>query len=157
MLHNDGKIADHSPASPFRLGGEHGAGMLRPDPPSRAEARPEIVARLEWHPNLRAGLNTEKPEEEENPRLDRAKEWLHIHGRLSPGVSVEQASAAIAGVTARLAKDHPATNEYRAGVAKAYDPLGALTRSTFRMVQAVGLTLTGMVLLVVALNISGMM
>jgi hypothetical protein len=82
---------------------------------------------------------------------------MHIHGRLSPGVSVEQASAAIAGVTARLAKDHPATNEYRAGVAKAYDPLGALTRATFRMVQAVGLTLTGMVLLVVALNISGMM
>ncbi len=29
------------------MDGEHGAGTLRPDPPSRAETRPEIIARLE--------------------------------------------------------------------------------------------------------------
>src|SRR5262249_43435812 len=40
-----------------------------------------------------------------NARFDRSKEWLNIHGRLSPGVSVAQASAAVAGITSRLAKE----------------------------------------------------
>ena len=94
---------------------------------------------------------------DKNFRADRAKEWLNIHGRLSPGVSVEQASAAVAAVTAQLAKAYPATNEFKAGIAGAYDPLGILQRPQFRIIQTVGLTLTGMVLLVVSLNISGMM
>jgi len=94
---------------------------------------------------------------ESNARFDRGKEWLHIHGRLSQGVSVAQASAAVAGITARLAKEYPATNELKAGIVEAYDPLGVLDRSQFRVVQAMALTLTGAVLLVVCLNISGMM
>jgi putative ABC transport system permease protein len=32
-----------------------------------------------------------------NARFDRSKEWLHIHGRLSQGVSAAQARAAVAG------------------------------------------------------------
>ena len=80
-----------------------------------------------------------------------------IHGRLSPGVSVQQASAAVAAVTAQLARAYPATNEFKAGIAAAYDPLGTLVRSNVWRIQAVGYTLTGMVLLVVSLNISGMM
>ena len=90
-------------------------------------------------------------------RLDRGKEWLHIHGRLSQGVSVAQASAAVAGITARLAKEYPATNQLKAGIVEAYDTLGVLDRSRFRVLEAVGMTLTGAVLLVVCLNISGMM
>ena len=63
----------------------------------------------------------------------------------------------MATVTARLATAYPATNEFRAGIAGAYDPLGMLVRPELRRIQAVALTLTGMVLLVVSLNISGMM
>lgn len=107
---------------------------------------------LERHPNLRPGTDPSQ-----NLRDDRAREWVLIHGQRAPGVSVQQASAAVAVVTSRLAKDHPATNEFRSGVANPYDPIGALTRSQFRIIQAVGFTLTGMVLLVVSLNISGMM
>ncbi len=107
---------------------------------------------LERHANLRPGSDPTQ-----NVRDDRAREWLLIHGQLAPGVSVEQASAAAAVVTSRLSKDHPSTNEFRSGVANRYDPIGALTRSQFRIIQLVGLTLTGMVLLVVSLNISGMM
>jgi putative ABC transport system permease protein len=92
-----------------------------------------------------------------NARLDRGKEWLHIHGRLSEGVSVAQAGAAVARITSQLAKEYPATNELKAGAVEAYDPLGVLDRSQFRVVQTVALTLTGVVLLVVCLNISGMM
>jgi predicted permease len=88
---------------------------------------------------------------------DRSKEWVHIHGRLLPGVTVAQASAAVSAVTSSLAREYPATNENRAGVALPFSTLGALGRSQLRVLQAVGLTLTGMVLLVVCLNISGMM
>ncbi len=52
MFHNDGEIAGHSPALPFPLDGERGAGMPRPAPPARSEYRPEIVARLEWLDDL---------------------------------------------------------------------------------------------------------
>jgi predicted permease len=90
-------------------------------------------------------------------RLDRGKDWLHIHGRLAKGASVAQASAAVAVITAQLAKEYPATNELKAGVVEAYDPLGVLDRSQFQRLQAVALTLTGAVLLVVCMNISGMM
>ena len=111
-----------------------------------------LFAPLDRHPSLRAASNAER-----NLRDDRAREWLRIHGRLAPGVSVQQASAAGAAVTARLARAYPATNEFKAGVAAPYDALGTLDRSEFRIIQTVAYTLTGMVLLVVSMNISGMM
>jgi hypothetical protein len=58
--------------------------------------------------------------------LDRGKEWLHIHGRLSEGVSIAQASAAVAVITSQLAEEYPATNELKAGIVEAYDPVGVL-------------------------------
>ncbi len=87
---------------------------------------------------------------------DRSNEWVLIHGRLMPGVTVAQASAAVSAVTSSLAKEYPSTNENRAGIAVPFSTLGALGRSQLRVLQAVGLTLTGMVLLVVCLNIAGM-
>ena len=117
----------------------------------------DLFVPLERHPRLLARTGAGPAGDVENFRADRSKEWLNIHGRLSPGVSVQQASAAVAAVTAQLANAYPATNEFKAGVAGAYDPLGILQRPQLRVIQAVGLTLTGMVLLVVSLNISGMM
>jgi ABC-type antimicrobial peptide transport system permease subunit len=55
-----------------------------------------------------------------------------------------------------LAKQYPATNENKSGIAAPYDAFGNLVKSRFAVIQALGLTLTGMVLLVVCLNISGM-
>ena len=108
----------------------------------------ELFIPLERHPTLLA---------DSKARFDRGKEWLHIHGRLSQGVSVAQASAAVAAITSQLAKQYPATNEFKAGIVEAYDSLGVLDRSQFLRLEAVALTLTGAVLLVVCLNISGMM
>jgi predicted permease len=90
-------------------------------------------------------------------RDDRSTEWLNIHGRLKPGVSVKQASAAVAGVTARLAKAYPSTNEFRAGIAGPYDPLGIVDRPQIRRLEALGFVLTGVVLLIISMNLSGMM
>ena len=108
----------------------------------------EMFVPLERHPLLRT---------DSNARFDRGKEWLHIHGRLLPGVSVAQASASVAGVTSQLAKEYPATNELKSGIVEAYDPLGVLDRSRIRVLEALAMTLTGAVLLVVCLNLSGMM
>jgi macrolide transport system ATP-binding/permease protein len=99
---------------------------------------------LESHPNFRTH------------GADRGNEWVAIHGRLAPGVSVAQASAAVSAVTSALAKQYPSTNENKAGVAAPYDAFGNLGKSQIRVIQALALTLTGMILLVVCLNISGM-
>jgi putative ABC transport system permease protein len=117
----------------------------------------DLFVPLERHPRLLVRARAGSTSAVENFRDDRSKEWLNIHGRLAPGVSVQQASAAVAAVTARLATAYPATNEFKAGIAAAYDPLGSLVRATLWRLQAVAYTLTGLVLLVVALNISGMM
>jgi predicted permease len=114
----------------------------------------DLFVPLERHPRLLARTAADA---EANFRADRSKEWLNIHGRLAPGVTVQQASAAVAAVTAQLAKAYPATNELKAGIAGAYDPLGILVRPQLRIIQTVALTLTGLILLVVSLNISGMM
>lgn len=88
-------------------------------------------------------------------RFDRSQEWLSVHGRLLSGASIGQASAAVAAVTSRLATEYPATNQFKAGIAVPYDPLGHFNE--FRIVETVAFTLTGAVLVVVCLNISGMM
>jgi predicted permease len=98
---------------------------------------------------------------EHHPRFrthgtDRSNEWVLIHGRLAPGVSVVQASAAVSAVTVSLAKHYPSTNENTSGIAAPYEAFGTLGKSRIAVIQAIGLTLTGMILLVVCLNISGM-
>lgn len=122
----------------------------------------DLFLPLGRHPNLRPGPEPAAAGRgaaagPADARTDRSKEWLYLHGRLQEGVSAAQAGAAVAAATARLAKAYPATNEFKSGVVAPYDPLGVATRSQFRVMQAVGFTLTGMVLLVVALNVSGMM
>ncbi len=111
----------------------------------------DIFVPIEQHPRLR----------DRNPantiRSDRAKDWLYVVGRLAPGVSLAQANASVAGVTARLAKEYPATNELKAGIVAPYHPSGNLHRTQFLLIEGIALTLTGTVLLVVCLNISGMM
>ena len=82
---------------------------------------------------------------------------MRIHGRLSPGVSVAQANAAVAAVTAQLARQYPATNEFIAASVAPYFPIGALEGRGMTLIETAGLTLTGLILLVVCLNISGMM
>jgi predicted permease len=98
---------------------------------------------------------------EGNPRFrtagtDRSNGWVLIHGRLMPGVTVAQASAAVATITSSLAKQFPSTNGNTSGIAAPYDSYGNLVKSRVAVIQALALTLTGMILLVVCLNISGM-
>jgi predicted permease len=107
----------------------------------------QLFLPLEMHPRL----------QNKTGRYDRDSEWMYIYGRLSPAVGMEQAKAAVSAVTARLAAQYPETNEFRVGSLEPYDGVSYDQRSELMILQSVLLALTGMVLLVVCLNISGMM
>ena len=67
---------------------------------------------------------------------DRGREWLLIHGRLKPRVSVAQASAAVSTVTSSLATQYPSTNENKSGIAAPYHAYGNLVKSRLAVIQA---------------------
>jgi predicted permease len=107
-----------------------------------------VFVPLERHPRLR---------QEPNLRLDRTAEWVRIHGRLHPGVSLTQANALVASVMSALSKRYPATNEFKEAAVEPYVSLGAAGLPETRRVFSVLLSLAGAVLLIVCVNISGMM
>ena len=59
-----------------------------------------------------------------NVRFDRGKEWLHIHGRLSPGSVLRRRARRLPASQRDWPNEYPATNEFKAGIVAAYDPLG---------------------------------
>ena len=77
--------------------------------------------------------------------------------RLSPGTTLAQADAIVQSAMAALAVRHPETNQDKTGGVEAYFPPGAVRRSQMSFARMTLLGLSGMVLLVVGLNISGMM
>jgi predicted permease len=107
----------------------------------------DLFVPLERHPRLVA---------DSGGRFDRRREWVHIHGRLAPGVTIGQANAAVAALTSQLAREYPATNELRAGAVNAYHPIGSLEGEETPLMIAALQTMATMPLLVVCLNISGM-
>ena len=107
----------------------------------------EIFLPLERHSRFLA---------DRNARFDRSKEWVHIHGRLSAGASMAQANAAVSAVTAQLAKEHAATNEFKAGVVAPYHTIGNVEGEDLRVVLTLWNVMTAIPLLVVCLNVSGM-
>lgn len=107
-----------------------------------------IFLPLERHPRLRA-----------NPGLrdDRNVEWVHIHGRLKPSVTLAQANSLVSAVAARLSQQYPATNQYKSATVERYATMGATQRSETRRRLGSMIALAASVLLIVCVNISGMM
>ena len=112
------------------------------------EAYPQLWLPLSRHPRLTAT---------ENARFDRSASWVSVMGRLAPGTTVAQADAAVQSAMAALAARYPATNHDKTGGVEAYFPPGARMRPQFGFARMMIFGLSGMVLLVVGLNISGMM
>ncbi|HEX7780448.1 MAG TPA: ABC transporter permease [Vicinamibacterales bacterium] len=106
----------------------------------------ELFVPLERHPLLA----------DNRSRFDRSKTWVHLHGRLSPGVSVSQANAAVSAIMSQLAREHPATSEFRSGIVAPYHPLGNLESEDLNVVITLWNVMTVLPLLVVCLNVSGM-
>jgi predicted permease len=93
----------------------------------------------------------------ETIRLERDAALVRIVARLSAGTTVAQADAMIQSAMAALAGRYPASNQEKAGGVEAYFPAGARLRSQVSIGRMILFGLSGVVLLVVGLNISGMM
>ena len=107
---------------------------------------------LSRHPRLGGGDAASQ-----SARFTRDAAWVRVVARLSEGATVAQADANVASVMAGLAVSHPATNQDKTGGVEPYFPPGARLRSQVSFARLMILGLSGMVLLVVGLNISGMM
>ena len=103
---------------------------------------------LSQHPRLIAA---------ENVRLSRDAALVHVVARLPAGMTPAHADAAVQSTVAALVERYPATNQDKAGGAEPYFPGGARKRSQFSFARMKLLGLSGVVLLVVGLNLSGMM
>jgi predicted permease len=108
----------------------------------------QLFLPLERHPRLRT---------DHNLLSNRDIDWVHIYGRLKAGMNITQANAAVSTIVAGLAERYPASNRFKESVVAPYYVRGARlypqnTRAAFWL-----LSLSGMVLLVVCLNICGMM
>jgi predicted permease len=129
---------------------------------------PHVVAgigpeRFEGHVVFDDGIDVYLPLERQprlladnHARFDRRTEWVRIHGRLSSGVAMTQAGASVSAITARLAKEYPATNELRAGIVAPYDPIGSLEGEDLPIVITAWHVIATLPLLVVCLNVAGM-
>ena len=104
---------------------------------------------LSQHPRLQAS---------DGGRFNRELEWLKVIGRLTPGTSLVRARTSASAVMAGLAERHSATNQYKAAAAvEPYHPMGARAQGEVKVAQAILFGLSGMVLFIVCLNVSGMM
>ena len=99
-----------------------------------------------------------------NPRNTRRLErrsggWLWVAGRLKPSVDLEQARSRLATIAARLAQDHPDSNEdrgvsvYRAGDVVYFPGVDRALRVTAMVLMAV----VGLVLLIACANVANML
>lgn len=103
---------------------------------------------LSRHPRLIAN---------EGLRLARDTAWVQMLARLPEGTTVRQADAIMQAAVATLATRHPSTTRDKTGGAEPYFAPGARLRSQVSLARLMALGLSGVVLLVVGLNISGMM
>lgn len=87
-------------------------------------------------------------------RTDRGADRLEIIGRLHEGTTIAQADARVKGVMQALAESHPATNRERGAAVVPYTVQGEGDPGT--VAQGIFFALSGMVLLVVCLNVAGM-
>jgi predicted permease len=94
---------------------------------------------------------------DETVRLKRDAGVVSVLARLSPDIPLAQADGMVQSAMASLAAQYPATNQDKAGGVEPYFAPGAAMRSQITVARMVMFGLSGMVLLVVGLNISGMM
>ena len=89
--------------------------------------------------------------------FNRDIDWVRIYGRLSAGVSIAQANSAVSAIVTGLAERYPSSNEFKASTVEPYYVRGARIRPQNVRARFWLLSLSGMVLLIVCLNICGMM
>ena len=90
-------------------------------------------------------------------RLARDAPWVRIVARLSADTTVPQADAVVRSALAAIAERFPSTTQDKTGGVERYFPPGARLRSQISFARLMTFGLSGIVLVVVGLNVSGMM
>src|SRR5262249_53147069 len=89
---------------------------------------------------------------------ERGTLWLRVMGRLRPGVSIQQAQAAMSGIAASLERTYPDTNTNRVAlVSRASSGIRPSERSELLPIAGLLLTITGLVLLVACANVANLL
>ncbi len=114
---------------------------------SEVMASSQLFMPLAQHPRL-AGIET--------VRNKRDVDWVRVLGRLENGASLERANAVVASLMSGLAERHPASNGLKRAIVEPYNPMGARRSTLIVMIRTVFLSASGLVLLIVCLNVSGM-
>ncbi len=83
--------------------------------------------------------------------------WHQVIGRLAPGVTMERAELAVRSEMARLAEAYPETNDTRGATLVELGPVPGGGRGMIRGFLGALLALVGLVLLVAAANVGGML
>jgi predicted permease len=110
------------------------------------------------HPNAQSPrVEDPRGTETGNVRFARDAALARIVARLSADTTLAQADAIVQSAMAALARRYPASHQDKAGGAEPYFPPGARLRSQVSFGRLMLFSLSGVVLLVVGLNISGMM
>jgi predicted permease len=112
------------------------------------EAYCQLWLPLSHHPRL-AGSG--------NVRASRDVSWVRIVGRLAEGTTLAEADARVQAVTAGLAARYPSSHQQRIGGVEPYFSNGARKRAQMAGAQLKMFMLAGIVMAIVALNLSGMM
>ena len=103
---------------------------------------------LSRHPRLTAAGNA---------RVSRDAAWVRILGRLPAGSTMAQADGIVRSAMAGLVARYPSSHQDKTGGVEPYFPPGARLRAQIGFARMMMFGLSGIVLLVVGLNISGMM
>jgi predicted permease len=93
----------------------------------------------------------------ENWAANRNASWVEALGRLRPGATVGEASAAVATVFEGLAKAYPDTNRERSAIVASFGPLPASYRTEISVGLAALLAAGALVLFIICTNLAGMM
>jgi predicted permease len=89
---------------------------------------------------------------------DRNTHWLNIVGRLKPGVSLEQAEAAMSTIAGRLAQEHPESNkDWGVKLALMSGRLDPREREEMLTVAGLLMGVVGVVLLIACANVANLL
>jgi macrolide transport system ATP-binding/permease protein len=121
--------------------------------------QPELWTPLAWVDDVEpAGIQDVVPSPTGTTRLDRrGQRWLFIKARLKEGETAERAEANLQVIMARLAKDHPKTNEQRPISIASNVRIHAQADRMLRPVAAGLMIAIGIVLLVACANVANML